>query len=195
MKKHWSQSGTEFRVWYLSINVMRQVSLGWKHTTRASTQALCCCPAVWSTKRRSCGLSEPDGESVPAAGDPAEEQRPQRRRRPSSRESRLGCSLWDAVPTAAGASGSSPSSPRCRLSPAWSLALACETPSPGWLWAARCRCWCDPCAFSPPKVFSTAKGDVDFSQRFNANFEKEKEFLLLTLMWSFSDILKWWREG
>lgn len=168
MKKHHSQSRTLFRIWYLSINVMRQkethrwVEAG-KHTTKASTQTLCCCPAVWSTKRRSCGLFEPDGVSVPAAGDPAEEQRPQKRRRPSSRESFLGCSLCGVVLSVADASGSSPSSPRCQLSPAWSLAPACETPSPGWLWAARCSCWCDPFAFSPLKVFSTAKEIADMS--------------------------------
>lgn len=123
-----------------------------KSTTRASKQNRWCCPAAsWSWGWRSCRGSGPDGGSGPAAAEAPPQhwrQQTETAQSPSSCESSC-----DRGPTAAAASGSSPSSPGCRLSPAWSWAPACETPSPGWLWAARCSCWCGPCAFSPRWVF------------------------------------------
>lgn len=73
----------------------------------------------------------------------------------NSRQSGLSAELksW----AAAAASGRPPSSPGCRLSPAWCSGPAGGTPSPAWIWAARCSCWCDLCASFPPRVFSTVE--------------------------------------
>lgn len=144
-------------------------------STKASTRGLYShCPAlwwawVWSRLGRSCWLSALEGVSGPAAaaGVPAEgREKPLSQLKwsaqgPSSTESRSGCSRSDRGLSAAAASGSSQSSPRCQPSLAWSWALACETPSPEWLSAARCSCWCDPCAFSPQWVSSSEKEKAD----------------------------------
>lgn len=161
--KHISYTVRESAALLRFYNVYVRVS------TMASILGLCCCcccPAAWwawEWRRlgRCCWVCVADeaaaGAAAPAAVCPAQEWQKllswslQRGSAwsPSSTESSLGCSLCGTGPAVAAASGSSPSSPGCRLSPTWSWAPVCGTLSPEWLWVDRCSCWCDLCAFSP----------------------------------------------